>query len=111
MLEKHEVLMRIAEIEKMPLPLEAVGSFGKKGWIYTYNPLKDMDELVALTKKYLVRTEFEGAGVKAQARVMDTHKLEFLYSDEVFNSSYEKAIVLSVINLFDNIFKGNPSNK
>ena len=79
MLEKHEILLRIAEIERKPLPLEANGSHGTKTWVYSYNPLKDMNELVGLAKKYLVRTEFEGAGVKAQARVMHTHELNFIY--------------------------------
>lgn len=108
MLEKHEILLRIAEIEEKPFPVEAVGNLGKKTWVYTYNPLKDMDELVALAKRYRICTKFEGAGAKAQARVMHGHELRYVYSDEVFDTSYEKAIVLSVINLFDKILKGNP---
>jgi len=30
MLEKHEILLRIAEIEEKPFPVEAVGNVGKK---------------------------------------------------------------------------------
>jgi hypothetical protein len=96
-----DLLNAIAVIEQETLPLKAEGSGGAVSWCIYYNPLRDADTLVALIKKYCVRTEFQGAGVFARARTHFNGNL--VYTDEVFDVSYERAVVLSIVQLMHSV--------
>ena len=62
-----------------------------------FDPANNATQLVALIKRYFVRTEFQGAGVFARARCYIDDQLVF--TPEVFHISYEWSVLRAIAEL------------
>lgn len=104
MLTELEICQKIAKIsppENLSFDTNGypiIRVLSKEKWV-DFNPVINAGQLKVLTKKFLVSSKFEGAGVTSRAH---THKDDVLIAGEsVFNGSYEKSILLAVIKLFE----------
>jgi hypothetical protein len=103
MLTDLEICKKIAGIAKPEnldydrdgCPVISVQSVAE--WI-DYNPVDNAGQLKTLVKAYLVSSEFQGAGVVSRAHIHVNDTL--VYGAKVFDRSYERSILMSIITLF-----------
>lgn len=63
-----------------------------------YDPVNNAEQLKSLIKTYMVNSEFRGAGVVSRAHAHAGKLL--IHGSGVFHASYEKSILLAIIDLF-----------